>query len=119
MRRGRANWSLRDRRRYRYVHWALCIHLAAAIAVTLLLQADWDNRQIFYDSLDPWLVGLYAMAWLGVIMTPLVLWIAFRFWRDSVGTHWTRIHQTFIAGAMLVAAWFAIIWHVAGTTLNY
>jgi len=106
----------RFRRHALFVRLILCLDLAVAIAVTLLLRADWDKRQIFIDALDPWLVALYAAAWLGVLATPLVVWIAWRQWDTGL---WTRLQYALIVPAMLVAAWIALLWRVAGTTLNY
>jgi CubicO group peptidase (beta-lactamase class C family) len=107
--------------RYRapLVRLVLCIDIAVAAAVTFLLQADWDKRQIFVDGLDPWLIALYIAAWLGVLATPLVVWIAYRSWQESGTPLWTRIHYTLVATAMMTAAWIAIEWRIAGTTLNY
>ena len=70
-------------------------------------------------SLDPWLVLTYAFAWLGVLGSPLVIWIAWRFWRDGVSSSWARIHHMLLAAATVVFAWFAVTWRIAGTTLNY
>jgi CubicO group peptidase (beta-lactamase class C family) len=108
----------RSRPRALFVRLLLCLDLAVAAAVVLLLQADWDKRQIFVDALDPWLVALYACAWLGVLGTPVVVWIACRSWirRDGL---WMRLQYTLAAIAMLSAATFAVVWRVAGITLNY
>lgn len=112
-----------DHRGIRYrallVRLVLCIDIAVAAAVTFLLQADWDKRQIFVDGLDHWLIALYVAAWLGVLATPLVVWLAYRSWKESGTPLWTRIHYTLVATAMMTAAWIAIEWRIAGTTLNY
>jgi hypothetical protein len=73
----------------------------------------------FNPALDGPLTVLYAAAWLSVLAVPAVAWIAFRFWRDGVGSRWTRIHQTLIAVSTLIFAWFCITWGIAGTTLIY
>lgn len=106
-------------RRARFVRLALCIDMAVAAAVIVLVRADWDKRQVFVDSLDPWLIALYVCAWLGVLATPLVGWIAYRLWRESGTPAWARIRYTVVATAMIAAAWIAIEWRIAGTTLNY
>jgi CubicO group peptidase (beta-lactamase class C family) len=107
------------RRSMLFVRLVLCVDIAVAMAVILLVQADWDHRQIFVDALDPWLVALYAAAWFGVLATPIVIWIAYRSWRKPGIVIWTRVCDTLIATAMLFAAWFAVTWRIAGTTLNY
>jgi CubicO group peptidase (beta-lactamase class C family) len=107
------------RHRVLFIRLVLCIDMAVAAAVILLVQADWDKRQIFVDALDPWLIALYVVAWLGVLATPMVVLIAYRLWKESDTPLWTRIHYTLIATAMMTAAWIAIEWRIAGTTLNY
>jgi CubicO group peptidase (beta-lactamase class C family) len=102
-----------------FIRLMLCIDMAVAAAVIFLVQADWDKRQIFVDSLDPWLIALYIGAWLGVLATPMIVWIAYRLCKDSATPLWTRIHYTVVATAMIVASWIAIEWRIAGTTLNY
>ena len=101
------------------VRLVLCIDMAVAAAVIFLVQADWDKRQIFVDALDPWLIALHVGAWLGVLATPMVVWIAYSLWKESATPLWTRIHYTLVATAMMTAAWIAIEWRIAGTTLNY
>jgi CubicO group peptidase (beta-lactamase class C family) len=102
-----------------FIRLMLCIDTAVAAGVIYLVQADWDKRQIFVDALDPWLIALYVGAWLGVLATPMVVWIAYRLWKESTIPLWTRIHYTLVAAAMMMAAWIAIEWRIAGTTLNY
>ncbi|HUN74046.1 MAG TPA: serine hydrolase domain-containing protein [Steroidobacteraceae bacterium] len=106
-------------RRLLFVHAALLLHLAAAAALIFLIVADWDKRQIFVDALDPWLVAIYVDAWLAVLATPIVAWIAYRTWRQAGAGALTRSYFTVVAAAMLVSAWFALVWHVAGTTVKY
>jgi hypothetical protein len=111
------HWGIRHRARF--IRLMLCIDMAVAAAVIFLVQADWDKRQIFVDALDPWLVALYIGAWLGALATPMVVWIAYRLWKDSATPLWTRIHYSLVATAMMLASWIAIEWRIAGTTLNY
>jgi CubicO group peptidase (beta-lactamase class C family) len=107
------------RHRALFIRLVLGIDMAVAAAVILLVQADWDKRQIFVDALDPWLIALYVGAWLGVLAAPMAVWIAYRLWKESSTPLWTRIHYTLVAAAMMTAAWIAIEWRIAGTTLNY
>lgn len=107
------------RHRVLFIRLMLCIDTAVAVGVIFLVQADWDKRQIFVDALDPWLIALYVGAWLGALATPMVVWIAYRLWKESTFPLWTRIHYTLVATAMMMAAWIAIEWRIAGTTLNY
>jgi CubicO group peptidase (beta-lactamase class C family) len=102
-----------------FIRLMLCIDMAVAAAAIFLVQADWDKRQIFVDSLDPWLIALYIGAWLGVLATPPAVWIAYRLCKDPAAPLWTRIHYTLVATAMIMGSWIAIEWRIAGTTLNY
>jgi hypothetical protein len=47
------------------------------------------------------------------------VWAAATFWRDSVGTRWSRVHHTLIAASSVMMAWFFLTFRIAGTTLNY
>jgi len=107
------------RKRLAFIRIVLCIDLGVAAAVIWLVRADWDQRQIFVDALDPWLVALYAAAWLGVLATPVVLWLTYGLWKQSGIGVLARIHYAMVGVAVTTAAWFAVAWHIAGTTLNY
>jgi hypothetical protein len=102
-----------------FIRLILCVDLGVAAAVIFLVRADWDQQQIFVDALDPWLLALYAAAWFGVLTMPVVIWIAYHSWRQSSVNLSAPLHHTIVAMAMLTAAWFAVAWHIAGTTLNY
>ena len=108
-----------DGRDFRRVRVVLAIDLLALAGVGLVASIATKDLTRLNPSLDPWLVLIYALAWLGVLGSPTVVWIACRFWRDGVGTRWARIHHTALAAAATVFAWFAITWRIAGTTLNY
>jgi hypothetical protein len=61
--------------------------IVATLPVFALMMAD---LTYFTDALDPWLVILYVLAWLGVVGAIPAVWIAVRFWRKGVGGWWTR-----------------------------
>jgi CubicO group peptidase (beta-lactamase class C family) len=109
----------RGRRDFRLVRTVIVIDLLALAGFGITVSVVTRDLTRMRPSLDPWLVIIYALAWLGVLGSPLLLWIAWRFWRDGVGSLWTRIHHTALAASALVFGWFAVIWHIAGTTLNY
>jgi hypothetical protein len=77
------------------------------------------DLSIFNDALDPLLLVLYALAWIGVFGTILTLWVAISFWRNGVGSRWSRIHHSLMAVSSVMIAWFFLAFHIAGTTLNY
>ena len=87
-----------------------------AIAVLFLMGSD---LTIFNAALDPPLIGLYGLAWLGVFGAILAVWAATTFWRNGVGSRWSRVHHSLIAASSIMIAWFFLMFHVAGTTLTY
>ena len=111
--------TVRDRREFISVRLALIHYLLGAVAVVWLRQLGATDIAVFGPGLDPWLVALYAVAWLGVLGTPWIGWVTLRFWRDGVGTLFARIHQSAIAVSAMILFWAAVNWHIAGTTLQY
>jgi CubicO group peptidase (beta-lactamase class C family) len=99
-----------------WMRLALVTQLSAIAGIGVFTSFDlarWNS------SLDPLLVLIYACAWLGVLGALLGAWMALQYWRNNFGTVWVRLHQTVLAAAMLVFAWFCVVWRIAGTTLNY
>jgi CubicO group peptidase (beta-lactamase class C family) len=92
---------------------------AAVIGAAATLFAMSSNYAILGDALDPWLLGFYALAWLGVFGTVLTLWGAVSFWRNGTGSRWSRIHHSLMAASCVMIAWFFLTFRLAGTTLNY
>jgi CubicO group peptidase (beta-lactamase class C family) len=92
---------------------------AVVIGATAVLFAMSTDLTIFNDALDPLLLALYALAWLGVFGAVLTLWAAIGFWRNGVGSRWSRVHHSLIAASSVMIAWFFLTFHIAGTTLTY
>jgi len=109
----------RDRREFISVRLALLPYLLGALAVGWLRQLGMSGSAAFGPGLDPWLLALYAVAWMAVLQVPWIAWVAFRFWRDRVGNLFARIHQSAIAVSAMILSWAAVNWHIAGTTLQY
>jgi CubicO group peptidase (beta-lactamase class C family) len=107
-----------DRRRYLWVRAVLGVDMLALLG-TLMLAGIASDVTRFNAKLDPALVALYLCAWLGSFGALLVIWVAFRFWREHVGTVWARIHHTLLAMSAAVLAWFFLTWRIAGVTLSY
>jgi DMSO/TMAO reductase YedYZ heme-binding membrane subunit len=78
-----------------------------------------NDASLLNDSLDPALIAIYGLAWLGVLGAALALFVAVDFWRRRVGGRWTRLHQSGLAASGLVIAYVFLVFHIAGTTLNY
>jgi CubicO group peptidase (beta-lactamase class C family) len=92
---------------------------AAVIGAAAVLFAMSSDFTIFNDALDPWLLALYAFAWLGVLGAVLTLAAAARFWRHGIGSRWSRIHHALIAASSVMIAWLFLTFHIAGSTLSY
>jgi hypothetical protein len=92
---------------------------AAVIGAAAVLFAMSSDLTIFNDALNPWLLALYAFAWLGVFGAVLTLAAAARFWRHGIGSRWSRVHHALIAASCAMIAWFFLTFHIAGATLSY
>jgi CubicO group peptidase (beta-lactamase class C family) len=108
-----------DRRIYFAVRLVLLADAAVIIVAAALFVMRFLDLSIFNDALDSLLIALYALAWLGVFGAVLTLWAAALFWRNRVGSRWSRIHHALIAASSVMFAWFFLTFHIAGTTLTY
>jgi CubicO group peptidase (beta-lactamase class C family) len=118
--RRRRQWSAdrREVRNFVAVRLVLLVDLVVIAAIAVLF-AMGSDLTIFDAALDPLLLGLYGLAWLGVFGAILAVWAAIGFWRHGVGSRWSRIHHALIAASSAMLAWFFLTFHIAGTTLNY
>ncbi len=107
-----------DRRNFLAVRLVMLVD-AAVIGAVAVLFAKSSDYTIFNDALDPWLLALYALAWLGVFGALLTLRTTAGFWRRGTGSRWSRVHHALIAASSVMIAWFFVTFHIAGTTLNY
>jgi hypothetical protein len=107
-----------DRRDFLMVRLVLLVD-TVVIAASAVLFVKSTDLTIFNAALDPVLLALYALAWLGVFGALASLWAAIKFWRNGVGSRWSRVHHALLALSSMVLAWFFLAFHVAGTTLNY
>lgn len=107
-----------DRRLYVMLRFVALIDAVVIAASTgfFFLTRDFT---VLNGSLDTPLLMLYGLAWTGVFGAAVSLWIAFSFWRRSVGGPWTQAHHTLVALSAAFVAWFFVTFHIAGTTLNY
>jgi CubicO group peptidase (beta-lactamase class C family) len=108
-----------DRRWHLAVRLVLLIDTAVILATILIFALGSADYAILGDALDPYLIALYAFAWAGVLGAVLALWAAISFWRRKIGGRWSRIHHSLIALGCLILAWFFVVFHIAGTSLNY
>jgi len=117
---GKRQWSQnsRDRRKYLAVRLVLLVDTIVIVAAAALFIVRSDLT-IFNDALDPLIVGFYALAWLGSFGALLTLWAAISFWRNGVGSRWSRVDHSLIAASSLMIAWFFVTFGIAGTTLIY
>ena len=97
----------------------MLVDIAAIVAAAVLFAMALTDLSILSTALDPAMLALYAAAWLGVFGTIVLLSAAIRFWRNEIGSRWSRIHHTLIAASGLMIAWFFVTFNIAGTTLVY
>jgi CubicO group peptidase (beta-lactamase class C family) len=108
-----------DLRKHLVVRLVLLIDAIAIVATAVLFIIGSTDLTTLNDTQDPLLIALYVLAWLGVFGAILALWAAIRFWRNGVGSRWSRVHHSLIAASSIVIAWFFLTFHIAGTTLTY
>jgi CubicO group peptidase (beta-lactamase class C family) len=117
----RKRWSedSGDLRKHLAVRLVLLVDAAAIVAAGVLFIKGSMDLTMFNDALDPLLLALYALGWLGVFGAVLTLWAATGFWRNGVGSRWSRVHHSLIAASCVMIAWFFLTFNIAGTTLSY
>lgn len=108
-----------NRRKYLAVRLVLLVDVLVIAAAAVLFAMRFADLTIFNDALDPLLIALYALAWLGVFGAIPALWAAIQFWRNGVGSRWSRVHHSLLAASSVLLAWFFLTFHIAGTTLSY
>lgn len=108
-----------DLRKYLAVRLVLLIDAVAIVATAVLFIRGSIDLTILNDALDPLLLALYSLAWLGLFGAIVALWAAATFWRSGVGSRWSRVHHSLLAASSMMLAWFFLTFHIAGTTLNY
>jgi hypothetical protein len=108
-----------DQRRYLAVRLVLLVDLVAIVATAALFMMSLRDLTILSEALDPLMLTVYALAWLGVLGAVFTVWVAALFWRKGVGRPWSRIHHSLIAASSVMIAWFFLMFHIAGTTLTY
>jgi CubicO group peptidase (beta-lactamase class C family) len=108
-----------DLREHLAVRLVLLVDAAAIVATAVLFIKGSMDLTMLNDALDPLLLALYALAWLGVFGAIPALWAAARFWRNGVGSRWSRVHHSLLAASCMMIAWFFLTFHIAGTTLSY
>jgi CubicO group peptidase (beta-lactamase class C family) len=108
-----------DLRKHRAVRLVLLVDAAAIAVSAVLFIIGSTDLTMLNDALDPPLIALYALAWTGVFGAILTLWAAIQFWRDGVGSRWSRVHHSLMAASSVMLAWFFLTFHIAGTTLTY
>lgn len=91
---------------------------AAAVAITAALLSERDFT-LFDEALDPVLLVLYVLPWIGVLGAPCIAWTAARLWGDADAGLWARLHRAGLAASALMIAWAFVTFRIAGTTLNY
>jgi CubicO group peptidase (beta-lactamase class C family) len=108
-----------DLRKHRAVRLVLLVDAVAIVATAVVFIKGSMDLTLLNDGLDPLLLALYALGWLGVFGAIVALWAAAGFWRSGAGSRWSRIHHSLIAASCVMIAWFFLTFNIAGTTLSY
>jgi CubicO group peptidase (beta-lactamase class C family) len=108
-----------DLGKHRAMRLVLLVDVAAIGASAVLFIIASTDLTMLNDALDPLLIALYALAWTGVFGAILTLWAAIQFWRNAVGSRWSRVHHSLMAASTVMLAWLFLTFHIAGTTLTY
>jgi CubicO group peptidase (beta-lactamase class C family) len=108
-----------DLRKYLAVRLVLLVDAVAIVGAAVLYIKGSMDLTLLNDALDPLLIALYALAWLGVSGAIFALWAVTAFWRNGTGSQWSRVHHSLIAASCVMIAWFFLTFHIAGTTLSY
>jgi hypothetical protein len=108
-----------DRRKYLAVRLVLLVDAVVIVATAVFFIMGVKDPTILNAALDPLVLALYVLAWLGVFGTIPTLRAAILFWRNDVGSRWSRVHHSLIAASSVMIAWFFLTFHIAGTTLIY
>jgi hypothetical protein len=108
-----------DRNKFLAVRLVLLVDAVVIGAMIVLSIVGVMDPTILDDALDPLIYAIYVLAWLGIFGALLTVWVAALFWRDGVGSRWSRIHHSLIAASSVMIAWFFLTFHMAGTTLTY
>jgi CubicO group peptidase (beta-lactamase class C family) len=108
-----------DRRLYATARLVALVDVAVIVATLTLFALSIGDLTYLTDALDPWLVILYVLAWLGVAGAIPAVWIAVRLWWQGIGGWQTRAHHSLVAASTAFLAWFFVAFHIAGTALNY
>src|SRR5689334_2472259 len=108
-----------DRGHYRAMRLVALVDAIVVCVTAVFFVAAMADPSILSDALDPALLTLYVLAWLGVLGAAVAVWGAVRFWRNRVGTRASRLHHALLAASCVMLAWFFVVFRLAGTTLNY
>jgi CubicO group peptidase (beta-lactamase class C family) len=96
----------------------LAIQLVALAAAGALFVAAQSFHVLLTDALDPGVIALYAVAWLGVLGGAAGIPIALGAWLGRAGAVRHRLNVTWQAAVAITLAWFLFAWRIAGITLN-
>jgi hypothetical protein len=107
------------RRGYLLARLVALEQLGVAAAFMVLFGAATADPTILSSALDPVIVALYGMAWLGVAGGAISLRVAWQFWRERESDLRARLHHTLLAASAMILAWLFVMLRIAGTTLIY
>jgi hypothetical protein len=117
LRQGRHQMDLTARRLRSTTRAALLFDLAAVVCAVWLVWWGWPLVALSSPVGTTITLGMYAAAWIAVLLTPAAIWHACRLWAHQSGASWFRGREYLFVSAHVVLVILCLQWRIAGTTL--
>jgi CubicO group peptidase (beta-lactamase class C family) len=98
---------------------ALLLDLTALTSAVWLVFWGWPLVALSSPVGTRVAMGMYAAAWMAVLLTPAVAWHACRLWARQQGTTSLRVREHLFVSAHLLLVLVCFQWGIAGTTLAF
>jgi hypothetical protein len=95
---------------------ALLFDLAAVVCAVWLVFWGWPLVALSSPIGTTITLGMYAAAWISVLLTPAVIWYACRLWASQPGARWFRGREYLFVSAHVLLVMLCLQWRIAGTT---
>lgn len=107
-----------QRRWRRWIRMVCVLDALFVLALVILLSAT-DTLSLLSGKLDPWILICEVIGLLGTIGALLVIYAAFRSWRERELWRWAKIFNLLIMLACIGFAWFLIHWNLINFSMHY
>jgi hypothetical protein len=95
----------------------LLLDLAAVVCAVWLVFWGWPLVALSSPLGTTITLGMYAAAWLSVLLTPAAIWHSYRLWAHQTGARWFRGREYLFVSAHVLLVMLCLQWRIAGTTL--